>query len=56
MYTYTSLVKAFAKNRKVDDVICVLRRMKQEGVEPELDACSPILEGLFFSIKLEGLF
>ena len=39
--TYTSLIKAYANNRKVNDAMCMLRRMKQEGVKPDLATYSP---------------
>jgi pentatricopeptide repeat protein len=42
--TYTSLLKAYAKNKKVDQAMCVLNRMKQEGVKPNLATSAPVLE------------
>ena len=42
--TYTSLLKAFAKKRKVDQAMSVLNKMKQEGVKPDFAASAPILE------------
>ncbi|KAJ4818258.1 Pentatricopeptide repeat (PPR) superfamily protein [Rhynchospora pubera] len=43
---YISLIKAYAQRRNVDGAICVLKRMKQEGLQPDLDAYSPIQEML----------
>ncbi|KAF3341055.1 ATP-dependent Clp protease proteolytic subunit-related protein 4 [Carex littledalei] len=42
VYDIMSL-KPYAKNRKTDDAICIGKRMKQEGVKPELATYSPIL-------------
>ncbi|KAJ4794433.1 Pentatricopeptide repeat-containing protein [Rhynchospora pubera] len=43
---YISLIKAYAQRRNVDGATCVLKRMKQEGLKPDLDAYSPIQEML----------
>jgi pentatricopeptide repeat protein len=45
--TYSSVIKAYIKKRKLDEAICVLNRMKQGGVKPDLDTYAPVLEMLF---------
>ncbi|KAJ3697784.1 hypothetical protein LUZ61_001489 [Rhynchospora tenuis] len=39
-----SLIKAYVKRRNIDEAMCVLKRMKQEGLKPDIDAYSPLHE------------
>ncbi|KAJ4732790.1 Pentatricopeptide repeat (PPR) superfamily protein [Rhynchospora pubera] len=43
---YISLIKAYAKRGNIDEAMRVLKRLKQEGLKPDIDAYSPIHEML----------
>ncbi|KAJ4818257.1 Pentatricopeptide repeat (PPR) superfamily protein [Rhynchospora pubera] len=43
---YISLIKAYIKRGNIDEAMCVLKKVKQQGFKPDIDAYSPIKEML----------
>ncbi|XP_045810404.1 pentatricopeptide repeat-containing protein At3g22470, mitochondrial-like [Trifolium pratense] len=54
IFTYNSILDALCKNHHVEKAIALLKKVKDEGIQPEMNTYTILIHGLWFCDK--GLF